>query len=108
MGFFLPVILLGMAQVADPAPAPTTPTPQAQIASLNESPSSHKQSQPFDDLQIQVPNQSDTCFTMRSYYFDRQDDLAPEYRGMTTCEPVRAVVPKRTLKQHTPRLVPVK
>jgi len=31
--------------------------------------------------------QRNTCFTMRSYFFRRQDGLAPVPAGMTTCTP---------------------
>ena len=107
MGLFLPVLLLGMAQIADPMPAPSLANPQPQVAELRQT-DSRWQAPPINQTQSSVPDQNDTCFTMRSYYFNRHDDLAPEYRGMTTCEPSRAVTPKRTLRRHQPRLVPMK
>jgi len=32
-----------------------------------------------------------TCYTMRSYFFRRQDGLAPVPAGMTTCTPARVL-----------------
>jgi hypothetical protein len=46
------------------------------------------------------------CLTLRSYYFDRQDDLAPEYKGMTTCEDARQVRNRNAKKGQKARLVP--
>lgn len=44
-----------------------------------------------------------TCFTMRSYFFRRQDDQAPVPAGMTTCTPAsvsrqRQVSPRPSVK----------
>jgi hypothetical protein len=46
------------------------------------------------------------CLTMRSYYFQRRDDLAPEPVGMTTCESVRDVRNRNAKKGQKARLVP--
>ena len=36
-----------------------------------------------------------TCYTMRSYYFRRQDGLAPVPAGMTTCTPANVLQQRR-------------
>lgn len=36
-----------------------------------------------------------TCYTVRSYHFDRQDGQAPVLAGMTTCTPARIFDQKR-------------
>ena len=45
-----------------------------------------------------------TCFTMRSYFFEREDDQAMQFLGMTKCDPGRAVTQKHV--RSVPRLVP--
>ena len=42
---------------------------------------------------------SDTCFTMRSYIFERRDGETPRLIGMTTCTPAKRFWSKRALKQ---------
>ena len=42
--------------------------------------------------EMQVRN---TCYTVRSYHFERQDGQAPVLTGMTTCTPARILEQKR-------------
>ena len=42
---------------------------------------------------------SGTCFTMRSYIFERRDGEAPRLVGMTKCTPGNRFWSKRALKQ---------
>ena len=52
-------------------------------------------------------SQRNTCFTMRSYFFRRQDGLAPVPAGMTTCTPA-SVLQQRQVSPGPPvRLVPL-
>ena len=46
----------------------------------------------------------DTCYTMRSYIFRRQDGNAPVLVGTTTCTPANVVRPRQV--NRSPRLVP--
>ena len=110
MGLFLPVLLLGLAQPVDQAPgaskavAPrnfTLQSQQSRTFTLDSSPTDQRFLLPDPDS----PRPTTGCFTMRSYYFERRDDLAPEYVGMTTCEPSRAVQQKKTQRRPA-RLVP--
>src|SRR5882724_700390 len=57
--------------------------------------------------QLMEQNQRNTCFTMRSYFFRRQDGLAPVAAGMTTCTPA-SVLQQRQVSPGPPvRLVPL-
>ena len=53
-------------------------------------------------------DQSDdgTCYTMRTYYFERQDGNAPELKGMSTCTRTSQRDLKRAERDHPPRLIP--
>lgn len=50
-----------------------------------------------------------TCFTMRTYYFKRQDGKAPELTGTSTCTPAN-VLRREQAKRKAPKvmLVPLK
>jgi hypothetical protein len=50
-----------------------------------------------------------TCFTMRTYYFKREDGKAPELTGTTTCTPAN-VLRREQAKRKPPKvmLVPLK
>lgn len=45
-----------------------------------------------------------TCFTMRTYYFKRQDGKAPELTGTSTCTPAN-VLRREQAKRKAPKLV---
>ncbi len=47
-------------------------------------------------------SQRNTCFTMRSYFFRRQDGLAPVPAGMTTCTPA-SVLQQRQVSPRAAR-----
>lgn len=119
MGLFLPVLLLGLFQPADqPASQPTSqPTAQAQqslssvpaTSAINGTQADGHQQKPFDRIEPDSGKPIEgaaTCLTMRSYYFEREDDLAPELTGMTTCENARNVRNRNAKKGLKPRLVP--
>ena len=118
MGLFLPVLLLGLAQPADLPPAVNQPqtvsqadanagsssTPARQFAFTNPK---FRQLQRMDPIQI-TPNPDahpPVCLTMRSYFFERKDGLAPEFVGMTTCDPGRGRILKK-INRRPARLVP--
>jgi hypothetical protein len=126
MSFLLPVLLLGLAQPADqPVNAPPNQAqnqPNAASAFLkpprftladpkqgDDSPNTSNRPQNFD--QIEVPWNPEAgppvCLTMRSYYFERRDDLAPEFVGMTTCDSGRKLA-QRCVNRSKARLVPAR
>jgi hypothetical protein len=48
-----------------------------------------------------------TCYTMRSYFFRRQDGLAPVPAGMTTCTPASVLQQKQVSPEPRVRFVPL-
>jgi len=118
MGLFLPVLLLGLAQPADLPPAANQPQAVSQ-ADANAGASSiparqfaftdpkFRQLQRMDSIQITPdPDAYPTvCLTMRSYFFERRDGFAPEFVGMTTCDPGRGRVLKK-INRRPARLAP--
>ena len=124
MGLLLPVLLLGLTQPADQPPA--MPQPKAQVLTDTAAPAPAKSpasgaaipsERPFDriepnldkchgDPDCKVLEGPQSCLTMRSYYFERRDDLAPEFKGMTTCESMQEVRQRNAKKRQKPKLVP--
>jgi hypothetical protein len=51
--------------------------------------------------------QKNTCFTMRSYFFRRQDGQAPVPAGMTTCTPASVLQQRRVSPAPQVRFVPL-
>jgi hypothetical protein len=125
MSLLLPVLLLGLAQAADqPANASSNQAqnqPNAPSAFVNPprftqagpklggDPNTSNRRQNFD--QIEVPPNPEAgppvCLTMRSYFFERKDDLAPEFVGMTTCDSGRRLAQRRVNRSNA-RLVPAR
>ncbi len=52
-------------------------------------------------------NRRRTCYTMRSYFFRRQDGLAPVPAGMTTCTPASVLQQRQVSPRPTVRFVPL-
>jgi hypothetical protein len=114
MSLFLPILLLGLAQPADQPIQPAAAPPQTQIQNSttgasesqgadtlkSRQPSQGQQLKRFDPLQVYPPSTSDLCYTMRSYYFDRRDDLAPTPDGMSTCESGRDIAKRKAKHDH--------
>jgi len=130
MGLLLPILLVGLAQPADQPSTPVVTAPAVQTDSAVEprrfsftpageprkfslTPESaqmwERQVRPFDHIEPDVVTGigPPVCLTMRSYYFERRDDLAPEYKGMTTCESSRSIAQKRAHRGRA-RLVPAR
>src|SRR5438270_12885476 len=125
MSLLLPVLLLGLTQAADQPQNASPAQAQAQTSVIHgsaflnapkftlsaptlviNSPSRSPAGQTFDRPEAPA-NSNDgppVCLTMRSYYFERRDDLAPEFVGMTTCESSRPTT-KRVNRQKA-HLVP--
>lgn len=47
-----------------------------------------------------------TCYTMRSYFFRRQDGLAPVPAGMTTCTPASILQQRQISPRPSVKFVP--
>src|ERR1044071_6059222 len=52
-------------------------------------------------------SQRNTCFTMRSYFFRRQDGQAPVPAGMTTCTPASVLQQRQVSPRPAVRFVPL-
>ena len=48
-----------------------------------------------------------TCYTMRSYFFRRQDGLAPVPAGMTTCTPASVLQQRQVSPGPTVKFLPL-
>jgi hypothetical protein len=48
-----------------------------------------------------------TCYTMRSYFFRRQDGLAPVPAGMTTCTPASVLQQRQVSPRPSVKFVPL-
>jgi hypothetical protein len=118
MTLLLPLLMLGVAVAADqlqPAgdQASTAAIVKTQaVATIANRPLASSQSKNSFVSDQSAKSSSDSqdearkqgCFTMRSYYFEREDDRGMEFLGMTTCDPARAVTQKHVTSH--PRLVP--
>jgi hypothetical protein len=120
MTLLLPLLMLGVAVAADqPQPAGDQVSTAAivktqAVTTIANRPFASSQSKNsfVGSDQSAKPASSDSqdearkegCFTMRSYYFEREDDRGMEFLGMTTCDPARAVTQKHVTSH--PRLVP--
>jgi hypothetical protein len=58
--------------------------------------------------QLQALANRDTCFTMRTYVFRRQDGAAPVLVGTTTCTPANVVRRQQVNRPPEVRLVPAR
>lgn len=118
MGLFLPILLLGLAQPAD-LPVVANQSQTVSQADVNSGSSSiparqftftdpeFRRLQRMDPIQITPDPDAHpaVCLTIRSYFFERRDGLAPEFVGMTTCDPARGRVLKK-INRRPARLVP--
>lgn len=123
MTLLLPLLMLGVAVAADqPQPAggdqrpvvstiKTGTTPALAIRrpftmSQSENPfvSGDHAAKSVSTSSQDDPRKAETCFTMRSYFFEREDDQGMQFLGMTKCDPGRAVTQKHV--RGVPRLIP--
>src|SRR5689334_23380418 len=64
----------------------------------------------FDDSlgrKLLEQTRRNTCYTMRSYFFRRQDGQAPVPAGMTTCTPARVFEQRQVSPAPKVRFVPL-
>jgi hypothetical protein len=123
MILFLPILLLGFAQAAEqPANQATGQalSENTEAALVNPPKFSFSNLPPKNNVFVRpdgqgVPSgrivlhdfrddESNLCFTMRTYLFKQRDGFAPEPVGMTTCQPASARRQKRVMGKA--RLVP--
>lgn len=118
MGLFLPILLLGLAQPADQQAIPTTSQPDAQITSTNNQRALPQvlRDHPLNRVEPSRDCKGDTdckalegpplCLTMRSYFFERRDSLAPVPAGYSTCESTSTIRNRNAKKRQQAGLVP--
>ena len=65
--------------------------------------------QPFHTITPKVIDgtRRNTCYTMRSYFFRRQDGLAPVPAGMTTCTPASVLQQRQVSPRPSVKFVPL-
>jgi hypothetical protein len=67
----------------------------------------HSQSNDVTSRRFIIDTRRNTCYTMRSYFFRRQDGLAPVPAGMTTCTPASVLQQRQVSARPTVILVPL-
>ncbi len=67
----------------------------------------HRQSDDATTRKFLEESRRNTCYTMRSYFFRRQDGLAPVPAGMTTCTPASVSQQRQVSPGPTVRFVPL-
>ncbi|HEX3156588.1 MAG TPA: hypothetical protein VHV32_18305 [Candidatus Angelobacter sp.] len=67
----------------------------------------HKQLDDLTSRKFRYDTRRNTCYTMRSYFFSRQDDQAPVPAGMTTCTPANVLQQRQVSPGPAVRFVPL-
>ena len=67
----------------------------------------HRQLDNLTARRLLEENQRNTCFTMRSYFFRRQDGQAPVPAGMTTCTPASVLQQRQVSPAPDVKFVPL-
>jgi len=67
----------------------------------------HRQLDDAQGRKLIEQSRRNTCYTMRSYFFRRQDGLAPVPAGMTTCTPASVLQQRQVSPDPTVKFVPV-
>jgi hypothetical protein len=67
----------------------------------------HRQLDNVTPRKLMEESQRNTCFTMRSYFFRRQDGQAPVPAGMTTCTPASVLQQRKVSPVPELILVPL-
>jgi len=67
----------------------------------------HRQIDNATGRRLLEESQRNTCFTMRSYFFRRQDGQAPVPAGMTTCTPARITQQRQVSPAPDVKFVPL-
>ncbi len=105
MGLFLPILLLGLTVPTDQPPSAQQNAEAPAASQVAPSPSAEPRlTTPAEDTLPNDQQRTRTCYTVRSYLFERRNGYAPEYMGMTTCDP--AVASGQRHVKGRARLVP--
>jgi hypothetical protein len=105
IGIPLLVATLGITCLAQESQPAAEPAPELRIApDAAIQLDGHEGIAPVDQVKYLAPiyvdpDQDDTCYTMRSYLFERGGTDAPKMTGETTCTPAS----KRAFKRVVPR-----
>lgn len=67
----------------------------------------HRQLDDAQRSKLIEESRRNTCYTMRSYFFRRQDGLAPVPAGMTTCTPASVLQQRQVSPRPTVKFVPL-
>ena len=67
----------------------------------------HRQLDHMTSRKLVDESRRNTCYTMRSYFFRRQDGLAPVPAGMTTCTPASVLQQRQVSPRPTVKFVPL-
>ena len=67
----------------------------------------HRQLDHTTSRKLVDESQRNTCYTMRSYFFHRQDGQAPVPAGMTTCTPASVLQQRQVSPRPTVKFVPL-
>jgi hypothetical protein len=67
----------------------------------------HRQIDNATGRRLLEESRRNTCFTMRSYFFRRQDGQAPVPAGMITCTPARVLQQRQVSPAPKVKLVPL-
>jgi len=67
----------------------------------------HRQFDNTNARRLLDESRRNTCFTMRSYFFRRQDGQAPVPAGMTTCTPASVLQQRQVSPEPDVKFVPL-
>jgi hypothetical protein len=67
----------------------------------------HSQSNDVTSRRFIIDTRRNTCYTMRSYFFRRQDGNAPVPAGMTTCTPASVLQQRQVSPRPNVKFVPL-
>jgi hypothetical protein len=67
----------------------------------------HRQLDHTTSRKLVDESRRNTCYTMRSYFFHRQDGQAPVPAGMTTCTPASVLQQRQVSPRPTVKFVPL-
>ena len=93
--------------VATAAPQPQPPNVSQDFRSLNLPAMQHRQLDDVASRRFIIDTRRNTCYTMRSYFFRRQDGQAPVPAGMTTCTPASVLQQRQVSPRPGVKFVPL-
>jgi hypothetical protein len=99
-----PLSIFLFVATAAPQPQPLNASQDFRISRLPV-----MQHQPYHTIIPKLTDETrrNTCYTMRSYFFRRQDGQAPVPAGMITCTPANVLQQKQVASPPTVKFVPL-